>query len=216
MNRTDVLNALVRAYGLTAYLEIGVRNPRDNYELVRCHDKTGVDPAVSAPGVERMASDAFFAGLGRRGRGRPRRDFAGAPRRTWGLIFIDGLHQEDQAARDISNALRHLAPGGAVVVHDCNPQSEDAAAPQKPPGGGPWNGTVYRAWLQFRASDRMYVYHAVCVDCDHGCGVIRETAGGGPMQIPGGYSWVDLCLHRTEWLGLVDPARWVAGLPKVL
>ena len=36
MNRTDVINHVIAARGLTSYLEIGIRNPADNFNRIDC------------------------------------------------------------------------------------------------------------------------------------------------------------------------------------
>ena len=61
-----------------------------------------------------------------------RRILRAAPRgghdpRRYDLVFVDGLHIADQVERDIVNSLAALAPGGMVVLHDCNPKSRKAA-----------------------------------------------------------------------------------------
>jgi len=157
-NRTDVLNFLVAANGYRTYLEIGVRNPGGNFSRVRVAEKTGVDPAATRGAVDfAMTSDDFFAGL----------DAADADR-FFDLVFVDGLHVDEQVERDIVNGLRHLSDSGAVVVHDCNPTARDAQT--NAPSRALWLGTVWKAWAKLR-STRPDLAMAV-VDVDLGCGVI--------------------------------------------
>ena len=157
-NRTDVLNFLVAANGYRTYLEIGVRNPGGNFARVRVAEKTGVDPAATRGAVDfAMTSDDFFAGL----------DAADADR-FFDLVFVDGLHVDEQVERDIVNGLRHLSDSGAVVVHDCNPTARDAQT--NAPSRALWLGTVWKAWAKLR-STRPDLAMAV-VDVDLGCGVI--------------------------------------------
>lgn len=157
-NRTDVLNFLVAANGYRTYLEIGVRNPGGNFARVRVAEKTGVDPAATRGAVDfAVTSDDFFAGL----------DAADADR-LFDLVFVDGLHVDEQVERDIVNGLRHLSDSGAVVVHDCNPTTRDAQTTA--PSRALWLGTVWKAWAKLR-STRPDLAMAV-VDVDLGCGVI--------------------------------------------
>jgi len=152
------LNFLVAANGYRTYLEIGVRNPGGNFSRVRVAEKTGVDPAATRGAVDfAMTSDDFFAGL----------DAADADR-FFDLVFVDGLHVDEQVERDIVNGLRHLSDSGAVVVHDCNPTARDAQT--NAPSRALWLGTVWKAWAKLR-STRPDLAMAV-VDVDLGCGVI--------------------------------------------
>lgn len=41
-------------------------------------------------------------------------------RRKYGLVFIDGDHEEEAVLRDIQSVLPLLRPGGLVVLHDTN------------------------------------------------------------------------------------------------
>jgi predicted O-methyltransferase YrrM len=35
------------------------------------------------------------------------------------IVFVDGLHIEEQSTKDIHNALKVLNENGTIVVHDC-------------------------------------------------------------------------------------------------
>ncbi len=205
--RTDLLNHLIAARGYRRYLEIGVRNPRDNFEYVRAEVKHGVDPAPRRPVKFQMTSDAFFAGLaGAGGSGR------------YDLAFIDGLHLAEQVERDVVNCLMHLAPEGAIVLHDCNPTSERSQIESYEPGAR-WNGTVWKAWAKLRAT-RADLSMSV-VDVDEGCGVIRrglQRVIGLPSLDYAAMSYGLLEARRQEILNLVSVDRfldsWGAGQPR--
>jgi predicted O-methyltransferase YrrM len=112
-SRTELLNHLVARHHYRRYLEIGVRNPRDNFWHIDALVKESVDPQARA--THRMTSDAFFL-----------QHAAQVDRQTFDLIFVDGLHLADQVERDVENSLRALSEGSAIVLHDCNPVSENA------------------------------------------------------------------------------------------
>ncbi|MCZ2339079.1 MAG: class I SAM-dependent methyltransferase, partial [Chitinophagales bacterium] len=100
-------------------LEIGVRNPNDNYNKIMADVKYSVDPGVEFkenPVDFKMTSDAFFERL-RNGEHIDRNI-------RFELIFIDGLHLADQVDRDIEHALAFLKDDGFLVMHDCNPPTE--------------------------------------------------------------------------------------------
>ena len=198
--RTDLLNHLIATRGYRRYLEIGVRDPRHNFERVDAQVKDSVDPAPRRPVKFKMTSDAFFAD----------RQAAGAAP-PYDLAFIDGLHLAEQVERDVVNCLAHLAPEGTIVLHDCNPTSERAQTEVYEPGAH-WNGTVWKAWAKLRATRPDL---SMCVvDIDEGCGVIRR--GSQPLlALPSlDYSAMTydlLAARRQELLALVSVEQFLAS-----
>ncbi len=154
--RTQVLNTLVRTKALRSYLEIGTGNPADNYQRIRCAEKTGVDPAprATAPGIVRERSDDFFR----------------ENRRRFDLIFVDGDHHTEAVARDMRNGLAALSPGGALVMHDALPPAETFTREEdREANGGAWTGGAWEAVLRcFSETD----HHCCIVDADWGVAVV--------------------------------------------
>ncbi|MHC5211254.1 MAG: class I SAM-dependent methyltransferase, partial [Planctomycetota bacterium] len=159
--RYDVINYFAhRRRRAVSYLEIGARNGR-TLQRVRVRRRVGVDPEprVELPGVKIHAqtSDDFFAGN----------------EQTFDLVFVDGLHHADQVLRDTLNGLACLTPGGAVLLHDCNPLTEEAAARERTVKA--WNGDVWKAVAFFR--QRHPEVFCRVLDLDQGIGVIVPRAG---------------------------------------
>lgn len=90
----------------------------------------------------------------------------------YNLIFVDPYHLYETSLRDISEAFKLLNPGGAIVVHDCLPDSADIATPYAPPEGDAWCGVTYKAFLDFVLSQNL---DYLTVDTDYGCGIITKT-----------------------------------------
>jgi hypothetical protein len=162
MLRYDIINYLIRKYGYTKYLEIGVEDG-ESLSQVNCPSITSVDPNANINVTHRMTSDQFFSTMS-----------SSATASSFDIIFIDGLHVADQVERDITNSLRHLSPNGTIVVHDVNPPSEwhqrDYAEALKN-GCRQWNGTVWKAFLTFRARKDLLTY---TINTDWGCGIIQR------------------------------------------
>ena len=97
MKRWDVINRFAKKHGYTRYLEIGLSTGK-NFTRVDCAEKESVDPAIDryehANPTYRMTSDEFFATV------------ADAGKKTYDIIFIDGLHESAQVDRDIAGALQ--------------------------------------------------------------------------------------------------------------
>ena len=153
MTRTEIINNLIKIYGYESYLEIGVDNPAINFNRIICKEKTGVDPNPQARATFQLTSDQFFSRI----------------KKSYDIIFIDGLHTEEQAFRDIENALLRINAGGSIVCHDMNPTTKEMAA--VPRIQGEWCGDVFKAWLKFRSMKDLTMH---VLDTDYGVGIIRK------------------------------------------
>lgn len=155
MNRTEIINSLILNNNFKTYLEIGVRNPDDNFNKIVCYDKVGVDPEPSAMATRVMTSDDFFA----------------QNTKTFDIIFIDGLHLEHQVIKDIDNSLNFLNKEGIIICHDCLPEKEQDQV-ENPTPFIAWYGTVWKAIAQFRMTRTELSISTVNTDC--GCGIITR------------------------------------------
>jgi hypothetical protein len=193
-DRTDLLNYLAASRKSRRYLEIGVRDPLTHFDLVRVPTKHSVDPAPRGPVDFEMTSDEFFASLD-------------PDAERYDLVFIDGLHLAEQTMKDVENALRWLSPQGVIVVHDCNPLTEEAQS-ESYDGVACWNGTVWKAWVALRGSRTDL--RMVVVDIDHGCGVIqRGSQHSIPLPERPEFSFLEL--DRQRVLGLVSVREFLEG-----
>jgi hypothetical protein len=170
MYRYDILNDLISKYKFKKYLEIGVRNPDECFDLVKCEIKHSVDPGYENPNANidyKFTSDSFFNLL-------KSNELNLQPDYKWDIIFIDGLHISTQVDKDITNSLDHLNKDGIIVLHDCNPPElwyarEDYIVDGIAYG---WNGTVWKAIYKLR-STRPDLF--ICtVDTDYGIGIIKR------------------------------------------
>lgn len=189
MKRTDIINHLIKKNNYRRYLEIGVRDPESNLNLINIEHKDGVDPAgrCNYP----MTSDDFFEQLDENV--------------TYDIIFIDGLHLDYQVEKDITNSLKHLNEGGTIVMHDCSPIKEEHQV-EEYVIGTTWNGTTWKAYVKFRMTDEnlsMFV-----VDTDHGVGVITK----GKQTLYPKSDILDFKLlneNRKEILNLITPEQFL-------
>lgn len=163
MNRTQIINHLIKIYGHKSYLEIGVDHPELNFNKIICKEKIGVDPNPKARATKVMTSDEFFQ----------------SNTRKFDCIFIDGLHHAEQVEKDIFNSLECLSEGGTIICHDMNPTTKEMQS--VPREQGIWTGDCWRAWLKYR--DEKYLSMHV-LDADYGVGVIRRGIQK-PLNLPG-------------------------------
>jgi len=152
MKRFEVINYLAKQNNAQTYLEIGFYKG-ENFRNVNIQRKISVDPDPITKATFGLTSDDFFAGN----------------QDKFDLIFIDGLHLEEQVMRDVSNSLLSITDNGIIVLHDCLPFDEITGAEKiNPPR---WHGTVWRAWARLRQQYCQTFYMAVLDDGD-GCGII--------------------------------------------
>lgn len=178
--RWDLIQFLIDRYEFTRYLEIGCAGGK-LYRLIRCAHKVGVD-VRGGVATFRGTSDEFYA----------------QNREQFDLVFIDGWHQAEQVAKDVENALAALAPGGIIVLHDCNPQTE-VRQQHDPTISGGWNGDVWKAWVALRSRPDL---DCCCGDFDQGCGVVLRRQNSQPLALPRKMTWPSLVRRRNDWIRL--------------
>ena len=194
--RWDVINKLLSTTSGRRYLEIGVDNGECG-RRVKSKYRWGVDPKPHGKAAfERFycgTSDAFFEGCGSE---------------EFDVVLVDGLHHAEQVYRDVLNALDHLAIDGAIVLHDCNPQSE--LVQRVPRQSKVWTGDCWKAIAKLRGEHpELDVY---VIDTDEGLGIV--TSGGSadpPLSLaadPFELTWADLESDRQRLLGLISAEQW--------
>ncbi len=167
--RTDVINYLLTiAKNETNYLEIGVRDPNDNFNHIVADHKYSVDPGYEFgqnPVDFQLTSDEFFNKVDS--------DQILNKNIKFDVIFIDGLHLAEQVNRDVINSLRYIKDDGFIVLHDCNPPTEWHARENyyffNSPAKCFWNGTTWKAFLKYRFDNSLY---SCCIDTDWGVGIL--------------------------------------------
>lgn len=202
-SRTEIINYLLSQFNReTCYLEIGVRNPKDNFDKVKTNTKYSVDPGVDFeknPVDFKLTSDGFFAKL--------RQEEILARGIKFDVIFIDGLHLAEQVDRDIRNSLDYLAEDGFVVLHDCNPPTEWHAREEYhyelTPAKDIWNGTSWKAFMKWRTDPGV---NSCCIDTDWGVGILskKHPIGSSISQANPFYEFQILDAGRKEQLNLID------------
>jgi hypothetical protein len=187
-NRTDLLNWFIKIFGFVSYLEIGLGNGK-NFRRVNCAHKESVDPAEGSECLtqptHQMTSDAFFA----------------QNRRRYDLIFIDGLHHEENVTRDIKNSLQCLTAQGIVVCHDLNPRTE--LLQKVPRQSKAWTGDCWKAWVRLRQESNGA--QMAVADLETGIGIIYPAGKTKNITLPllPALTWELFERNRQEWLNLV-------------
>jgi SAM-dependent methyltransferase len=192
MNRTQIINTIIKKIKAKKYLEIGI-NDGANFNNIHCEYKSGVDPNKNSPCNFHMTSDIFFE----------------QNSETFDLIFIDGLHHSEQVEKDINNAIKILNTNGYIVCHDMNPSNE---LMQKVPcvnQGTEWTGDCWKAWVNIKSSNPN-LYMRV-VNTDYGCGIITR---GQQKLITLDYelTYENLDKNRNYWLNLITVEDFIKEL----
>lgn len=198
MQRYDLINFLIQKNGYKSYLEIGVAYGYC-YFNVHCQDKECCDPFPKEemdPYVTyRMTSDEMFASIPKD--------------KKWDIIFVDGLHTEDVSSRDIINGLRHLNPGGKILVHDCLPETEERTGPNYNGGDeyGIWNGDVYKVIPMLALQDIRYC----TVNTDFGIGVVEYCDFADRLTYPekSFVTYAGYVKNWMDWLQVVSVEEFI-------
>ena len=202
--RVAIIGAAIASRRPARYLEVGV-NTGVVFLHVRAARKVAVDPQPAIPRwkwrthpnallrgrLVRATSDAYFDDL--------------AAGERFDVVFVDGDHTFAQTLRDIESALDHLAAGGVVMVHDCDPPTAAAASPDPlDAGDGPWCGEAWKAIAHLRATRADLSVTVLATDC--GIGVIERRAST-PIDLEpqaiAAMDWDDLVADRERLLGPV-------------
>lgn len=223
IDRTVICQAFLDAMGGGNYLEIGVF-VGNSFIPIRASAKWGVDPdytltrrrvlkyrvfaalRLKEERLFRMTSDDFF-----------RQQSPMLARRGVDVAFIDGLHTYEQTLRDVLNTLKYLRPGGVIVMHDCNPDTEAHAMPLEtieaygkegvPGWDNTWYGDVWKTIVHLRSLHPDL--EAVVLDCDTVVGVVRWKPAQKMLPLSANQiremHYADLESNRHELLGLRPP-----------
>ena len=205
--RYDVINYLLSSLKReTNYLEIGVRNPEDNFNKINSKTKYSVDPGLefkANPVDFKLTSDGFFHELDQGKILNKEMKFD--------VIFIDGLHSAEQVDKDIINAIRYIKNDGFIVLHDCNPPTEFHARESHQyrisPAMSQWNGTVWKAFLKQRNEPSI---SSCCIDSDFGIGILTKEIqlGNQPKKANPFYEYSILDDNRSDALNLLSFAQF--------
>lgn len=201
--RYDVINFLLGTFDReTTYLEIGVREPNDNFNKINASIKYSVDPGIENiinPVDFKVTSDVFFSDI----KNGKILDYE----IKFDLIFIDGLHHAEQVERDIKNSLLYIKEDGFIVLHDCNPPTEWHAREEYffdlTPAKKFWNGTTWKAFYKTRLRSDLF---SCCIDSDWGVGVISKNInlGSKPKNVNKYFEFNTFNKNRIDDLNLLE------------
>lgn len=193
-NRSELINSLIKKNGYKSYLEIGLDDPNSNYNKIKCEHKVSVDPYVDDNGFEvgrevpseltyMETSDVFFS----------------HNTEKFDIIFIDGLHTEEQAGRDIINSLKFLNKGGVVLCHDTLPYTEEMQI--VPRIQACWVGDVWKSISELYKQSIMYS----TIDFETGVTIIdyNENAKYLDYLDKSKLNYSDFCSHRDYIMHVV-------------
>jgi len=192
MKRTDIINALIQKYGYKSYLEVGTQDPTSNFDKVNTEHKVSIDPFPRGEVTFVGTSDEYFDSI--------------SEDVKYDIIFIDGLHHDDQVLRDVKNSLNHLSDNGTIVCHDCLPSTE--LMQLRDINGGEWTGDVWKAIADLRI-ERIDLDIKV-VDTDYGCGIIRRGTNV-PYQpnVENYKTYSYYNIHKYRMLNVISPEQFI-------
>jgi len=185
MKRWDVINFLIKKNNYKNYLEIGYGDG-DNFRLIKIENKTGVDPQPKGDCTYKLTSDEFFKLAKEKKLG------------PYDIIFIDGNHISSFVRNDVKSSLEFLSENGTIVMHDCNPTTEEMQRIDVKISG-PWTGDVWKVFSEYRINrDDLTMF---VIDTDYGCGIIQLGKQTKANKVELTYNYFEK--HKKELLNLI-------------
>ena len=191
---TDFLNALIEKHNLNTYVEIGIFHTDHNFNKIKCPSKIGVDPeytGTSESPIFKGTSDEFF-------------ENPLFSKITSKMFFIDGLHHAEQVKKDFKNCLSRLDEGGFIMMHDCNPHSENIT--HVPRDNREWCGDTYKFACQLSKYGGI---EFVTINEDYGCTLVWKNDNKSPTTDVGvppieGMTWGYFQANKEILLNLIS------------
>jgi hypothetical protein len=192
--RQNLIQHIIDHIDAQSYLEIGLGEGKV-FKSINCKEKFGVDPQFGDYQFEKgsmcltrpthqMTSDEFFA----------------QNKKTFDVIFIDGMHEAGYAERDINNSLSCLSDGGYIICHDMNPLTKESQI--VPRIQSYWHGDVWKAWVKIRQTNLNISMCVIREDC--GLGIIQKGFQE-LLDVEGvDITYENLEKNREEWLNLIS------------
>ncbi len=185
-HHTQLIQYLLDICKGDSYLEIGVKNPANNFNKIICKRKIGVDPDPEANATVCETSDDFFEHYAM----------------LFDVIFLDGLHHSDQIQRDFENSLKALAYGGFIIIHDTLPDEEQYTT--VPRATKKWFGDVYKFAMVLGKYRDHIDFRTINIDC--GCTVIWK--GQAKMKgINRNVKWDTYIADRKTNMRIIEPSE---------
>lgn len=174
-----IINHFIKKYNYTSYLELGVRDKTNTFNLITCNDKSGVDINPKSDPDYLMTTDNFFLSIPKN--------------KKWDIIFIDADHEKTQVMKDLINSLNHLNDNGTIIMDDINPFTEELTKPEY----------CHNAWEVFatlrkeRSDLEMFAIESSF------CGVVRKgTQKTHNLTIESNYEFLNK--NRKELLNILE------------
>lgn len=172
IKKSDIVNAIIRAYGFTTYLEYNKYDGGNYFDEVECaHKEIAFIPEYSYVdsnmtrhllkmldqfSTSKIATVEELISL-----------YAG---RKFDVIFFDPLHVRPAVDQALQLLPLLLNEGGFLIVHDCSPEDENITARVRTKGE--WVGETYKAFALFHKNNPT---RSFTVREDYGVGVIMNA-----------------------------------------
>lgn len=177
MNRTNLINHIIKTHNFKYYLEIGMGTGH-NFKFIKCQNKVSVDPDKTTRATIHLTSDEYF------------NNSVG----NFDVIFIDGLHHADQARKDLDNAWNRLNDNGFIILHDTNPHSEHIT--HVPRDSKEWCGDIYKLASEVANSSKFTLGE------DHGVTVIKKDEPHLVYYNEQNLTWQEFDINRIQLLNI--------------
>ena len=161
--KEDIINRLGEKYNYKNYLEISTRGTGHSFDKVKLENKDCLNYSVSIyKDIKNRDHDIVCLNYDQH--------LERLKNQKFDIILVDSYHTVEHTLRDLETALQLVSDKGIIVVHDCNPPSENLIGEFT---WGCWSGQSYEAFILFRQNyPEMETF---VIEVDYGCGIVRPN-----------------------------------------
>lgn len=201
ISKGDIINRLIRQFGFTRYLEYNKFDGSTYYPDIICASKTQAylpeHSYLDGANTRRLLRIAAAV---------PPQDILALPQlleryagQRFDVIFFDPVHVRPEVDHALRALPALLSPGGVLVVHDCNPESEEQTSLTRRHGS--WVGETYKAFALLR---RYNPGLALTVAEDFGVGLIWNRGLALDYPLDADFSYRQFAAQREAYAGLIS------------
>jgi len=215
LGKADISNLLGQTNGYTSYLEVASRNT--GHEFASVSDEIFTNKQRLLYDIPENYSDNLpinYASDDLTGESCFEEIIESS--QTFDVVFVDPYHSYESSIHNLESGFKLLNTDGVMVVHDCNPPSEEVASTTQ--RGRYWCGLTYLAFLHFVQQHQEAEY--CVVNTDWGVGLVFKKGSDRPerfgsipkrptMDCSTVRDWKAFNAHRKRLLRLISVNKFM-------
>jgi len=128
-------------------------------------------------------------------------------KKTFDIIFIDGLHIYDQVKRDVLNSIKVLNKNGLILLHDCLPRK--ISEQHVPRMRNLWTGDVWKVIVDLRTNKNLDTYTLIA---DMGIGIVLKRKNRNLLKLDKEFkklNFKDYFYNHKKFMNLISYSKLI-------